>query len=239
MPGNPKKNDLIARLKEVLDIEMVEDVDMSAVIENEAEDLITQTLQELSNEPVHEKPLPKPIQVQRSLPASPVKELVAADAKELDSAGDSSGNESPKKVIILNSNKDEALAARAARFGITAAATVAPTSKTAKLDAMKKRGQKFGANVSTELKKIEVEEKKAERAQRFQSGSASTKVDVSDEKLAQRRARFGEVVPEPKVAKNGKKEEVSITVGVKRKSIVSPEDEAKALKRKERFGLSA
>jgi len=47
---------------------------------------------------------------------------------------------------------------------------------------MRKRAQKFGASVSTELKSLEDIAKKQERAQRFQTGSVTTKVAVSVEK---------------------------------------------------------
>ncbi|XP_050070552.1 SAP domain-containing ribonucleoprotein [Anopheles maculipalpis] len=66
--------------------------------------------------------------------------------------------------------------ARAARFGLTSASSVtAPSNSTpASLEALKKRAERFGCSVSSEMSKLEQEEKLAKRQARFGQTATTT-----------------------------------------------------------------
>jgi len=237
IPGNPKKNDLASKLKEILEMELSSssNLDLSSKVDDEAEDLISKTLEELSEEPVSESNITiKPVVVRTQ---SPTKE--ATFNQKIVTKAD--GGASPSKIAI-DASKADPLAARAARFGVTAAPVTVPG--TPKLDALKKRSARFGENVSTELKKLETEQKLVERSKRFQDDKDSVKTapEVTDEKIAARQARFGVVAKEPaKTNAKGAKPATKVAPAQnKRKdvAILSPEEEEKIKKRRERFGLA-
>ncbi|XP_312937.6 twitchin [Anopheles gambiae] len=66
--------------------------------------------------------------------------------------------------------------ARAARFGLTSASSItsAGNSTPASLEALKKRAERFGGSVSSEMSKLEQEEKLAKRQARFGLAASSS-----------------------------------------------------------------
>lgn len=216
-----------------------DDADVSTKVQEEAEDLISQTLEELSQEPVDtETSIKTTISTKASSPVkehvkigSPTKAVDNGNGVTIDSVADE------KKVVASAKSATEALTARAARFGLPVDA--AKASPTANLDSLKKRSERFGEKISDELKKEEAKEKLVERQKRFGAGDAGTKVAMTDEKLAERQKRFGVVVAEPKATKTSPAAKGKITpVTNKRPSApMSAEDEEKLKKRRERFGV--
>ncbi|KAJ8358555.1 hypothetical protein SKAU_G00150800 [Synaphobranchus kaupii] len=96
---------------------------------------------------------------------------------------------------------DNKMAARAARFGLpvvplASAQGVSMNSKPAvDVDALKKRAQRFGMNVSSVSKKVEDEEKLKKRKERFGivTGAAAVSPDDAEAKKRKRAERFGNV----------------------------------------------
>lgn len=67
---------------------------------------------------------------------------------------------------------DSKLQARAARFGLSGSDSSKPASTLVSLDALKKRAERFGVNVSDKVSKLEQDEKLHKRQERF--GAAAT-----------------------------------------------------------------
>ncbi|XP_053695448.1 uncharacterized protein LOC128742973 isoform X2 [Sabethes cyaneus] len=130
-----------------------------------------------------------------------------ADKKEVDNKPDQVATGEPeKKIIKLNQmtaqerlemrakkfgpqavttdvSSNSKLQARAARFGIGGTSSTASTSNGSNsnlvsLDALKKRAERFGANVSDKLTKLEQEEKLQKRQERF-GQAAETKLTAT------------------------------------------------------------
>ncbi|XP_055639687.1 uncharacterized protein LOC129777445 [Toxorhynchites rutilus septentrionalis] len=115
--------------------------------------------------------------------------------------GESKSNEPEKKVIKLSQmsaqerlemrakkfgpqaaeTSDTKLQARAARFGIGGSNPSSSTnaSNLVSLDALKKRAERFGSNVSDKLTKVEQEEKLLKRQERFGDSVASSKLTAT------------------------------------------------------------
>lgn len=126
-----------------------------------------------------------------------ISELTAKDRLEL-RAKKFSGS-----VVSSGSGSDsgggDKLAARAARFGVsapTAETKASPVSSSVSLDVLKKRAERFGAVLVPELKKVETDEKLQKRQERFGAsgkvlitGPTTEKSDV-EERALKRLDRF-------------------------------------------------
>lgn len=102
-------------------------------------------------------------------------------------------DEPPKKVIKLTEltpqqrlemrakkfgaqaadTSDSKLQARAARFGLSGSDPSKPASTLVSLDALKKRAERFGGNVSDKVSKLEQDEKLHKRQERFGTAAAA------------------------------------------------------------------
>lgn len=246
LSGAPKKADLVAKLSTMLLAEMkgaaaAPTATAAPGAIDDTEDLLNQTLKELSQEPVPQAPVqraPRPaVPPPAEAPKSPTKvQLPSAAANQ-------AGSPTPVATAAAASNAD-VLSARAARFGLT------NTSTAASVDQLKKRSERFGV-VSDSLKKLEDKEKLLERQKRFglpvaegANAAVKTPVPVTDEKIAARQARFGVVVPDPSTSGQKRKfgnkpsQQERSQMVVKRK-VLSAEEEERLRKRRERFGLAA
>jgi SAP domain-containing ribonucleoprotein len=158
----------------------------------------------VTDESAVEKPAPKKVSLKRNIsisaPVLPVPVEKAAEATPDDSDSDATAKKVvklteltaeerknlraqkfgdtktlPAAVLTSDAKKD----ARAARFGLSASTDDAKgntTTSAASSEALKKRAERFGVTVSTELQKLENKDKLAKRQERFGVGTASTVV---------------------------------------------------------------
>lgn len=82
----------------------------------------------------------------------------------------------PAASTTTSTAATEKMQARAARFGLTGASSITATNNStpASLEALKKRAERFGCSVSSEMSKLEQEEKLAKRQARFGQTAATT-----------------------------------------------------------------
>ncbi|KAI1304241.1 hypothetical protein HDE_01969 [Halotydeus destructor] len=232
LPGKMLKNDLISKLKEVLEQQSVslDDTIESSKLDEEA-DLLT-TLEQLTQPSVPETPLVADVVPTKADISSALSATESVNPVDLAAADDGLTDGTKVKKIEPIKDAEAARKARAERFGVPVV-----SKSGSQVDQLKKRGERFGV-VSDSLKKISDQEKLSERQKRF-----GADVPVTDDKLAARRARFGIVEAEPQSAKEQKSNPLvsKLDQKVKRKvvSVISAEDQEKIKKRKERFGLNA
>lgn len=236
LPASAKKSDLVSKLKEVL-----ESGDTS-VHDSSSEDLLSQTLEELTGGSVSASiPSTSPVKTSpvkvSTTPAANGQTAVAATTIKLVKpapivatvteavpavVGDA-------KVTVTKADPAARLAARAARFGVSGESPSLPPSTssslpavssintTEQLAALKKRSERFGEVLSPVVKTLEVKEKLSQRANRFNL--------TGDE--ASPAGKLGLV-----------KKAAVTSPTEKRSAALSPEEEEKIKKRRERFGLT-
>lgn len=194
----------------------------TGIADSSGEDLLNETLEELTG--VHT--IPKPI-ISSSSKEVPVSSngqtLVKTSMVAAVTASPTKGDEA-KKVSVTKVEGPDKLAVRAARFGVVTESasssnlTGTSTMKTAEqLEALKKRAERFGEVVSDAVKTLEVKEKMNQRANRFnlstEDASASGKLGLIKKTL-----------PSPTMKR------VTSTA-------LTPEQQERIKKRRERFGL--
>lgn len=143
----------------------------------------------------------KPISLKRNI-SVPVP-VVDSTADPVEAPENTSADEPNQKVVKLSEmSAQERLELRAKKFGITAAASAAPsseklqaraarfgiqsesvssttavTSPSKSIELLKKRAERFGSVLVPELKKVEGEEKLLKRAERFGGATITTTTD--------------------------------------------------------------
>lgn len=223
-----KKSDLIAKLAEALGVTA-----SIADTSTELDDSITEA-KEITAVPVLAKPVNTTAasSVVSAAPAAMTAALVpsdppangAAPAIPATESGDGASSVSVAKPIVKVGGGDakDRLAARAARFG-TAAAVPTPTisiGTTETLAALRKRTDRFGEVVSSTVKSLEDKEKLNQRANRFNLSA-------------------DEQNPTTTLGLIRKNTSPSSDSSTKRPiTMLSPEEEERVRKRRERFGLT-
>ena len=234
MPASAKKGDLVAKLSEVIGLTV------SPPGTGEP-DLLAQTLAQFAGDhmtspssinatlgsTISSTPSTPAIS---SIPSTPaISASSPSKSTPVVAVSQGAGSTSPTvKVVAASSDPSSALAARAARFGVSVS-SVAKTSEeleavkkktTEELEALKKRADRFGVSVSPSVATLEEKAKLAQRASRFNIPGSE---QVKGKKPLGLKRKNVLSSDEPKSG-SGK--------------ILSKEEEEKLKKRRERFGSS-
>lgn len=218
MPGSAKKGDLVNKLRQVLE-------SVGGPQDTSGDDLLSQSFEELTGGPT--------TATQTVAKTSPVKTAVASPL-----TSQTPSNEQPKTLKLVKQPGEgegdvstsptktvdtaDKLAARAARFGIqstspsksSATPVVSNVKTTEQLEALKKRSERFGEVVSPAVATLEVKEKLNQRANRFNL--------TADDKTGKGLGLIKKSL---------------VVGGEKRSTGMTPEEEERMKKRRERFGL--
>ena len=226
LPASAKKSDLVAKLKEILE------ATGGHVGDSSGEDLLNASLEDLTGHltsSITTTGTVSPVKTTGtasngpSTTSSATIKLVKATPSVSAPTAVATGEASDTKTVTVakTDNTLDRMAARAARFGITSQASSLSSTKTStlktaeELAALKKRSERFGEVVSDTVKTLEVKEKLNQRANRF---------NLSEEE-ASPAGKLGLV----KKAVTSPKRPAS--------SSLTPEEEERIKKRRERFGL--
>lgn len=233
LPASAKKSDLVTRLTQVLGMDVT-----SAPLPADT----SASSDELMNISVGESDVTTPIPTAKTVAApaatattdvisAPVSVPAASSITSTESQSSNgttvstaASSVSPvgKAVIKAAGDVKDKLAARAARFGGTGSSSVpTPTvsvGNSQQLEALKKRGERFGEVVSSTVKSLEEKEKLNQRANRFNLSS-------DEQNPTTKLGLIRKVTSAPE--------------SIKRPiSASTPEEEERLRKRRERFGLT-
>uniref|UniRef100_A0A182Q1S8 SAP domain-containing protein n=1 Tax=Anopheles farauti TaxID=69004 RepID=A0A182Q1S8_9DIPT len=104
------------------------------------------------------------------------KKFGGSQATEATTVGKSTASSTSSSASTAATAATDKMQARAARFGLTSASSITATgnSTPASLEALKKRAERFGGSVSSEMSKLEQQEKLAKRQARFGQTTTAT-----------------------------------------------------------------